>query len=794
MLISINWLKDFVNLDGIDVDKLIYNFTMSTAEVEGSKKYGYDTIGVRVGKIINIEDIPNSSKLHKVEVDIKDQKVISICGAKNIFIGAKVPFAPIGSKVQGIEVKKGNLAGNESFGICLSEKELGFSNNNDGVMILDEDFEVGKDIKCYIPLEDTVFEVDNKSLTNRPDLWGHYGIAREIACLTKRELKPLDIEDLSIYDKLPKLDINIENKNDCLRYSAIKIENITKKVSNYTMRLRLYYTGSRSINLLADITNYIMLEIGQPLHAFDGEGIESINVKRIGENTLFTTLDNVIREVPKDSLMIHNLNTPVAIAGIMGGINSEIKSNTNKLFLEAANFYSTLIRKTAIKLGLRTDASTRYEKTLDPEFTYLACARFLKILKSIDNNIKVTSSFTDIYLKKYDKIEIEIEKQYFDRYIGKELELELIVDILKRLEFNVEVKENLLKVSVPSFRATKDVSLKADLVEEVARIYGYDNIVAKPCMFETVPKRIDSSHILEYNSKNILATKFGASEIHSYVWYNKEKNKKLAIEVDDNLKIVNSLNKCDDVLRSCMGPTIIYALDNNLKYYNSVKIFEVGRVFKYKFDNSNALENKILSIGIASTKQSDSELMMQAKEMIDTIVKSEKNLKLTYELNNNEIDYKFIHPKNSYLLKLSGVTIGYVALIHPKINENINKKANACIVEMNLDVVDSIESLAIKYKETTKYQTVNIDITVTVDEEVMFKEIENVIKSVKLENLISYELIDIYQNYEKLSGKKSVTLRFILGSKNKTLLKDEIDKDMNLLIDNFEENNMIVNK
>ncbi len=794
MFISINWIKDFVNLDGIDVDKLIYNFTMSTAEVEGSKKYGYDTVGVRVGKIVNIEDIKESQKLHKVEVDLGKEKVVSICGAKNIFVGAKIPFAKVGTTVQGVRVESGKLAGYESFGICLSEKELGFSNNHDGVMILDDSFEVGEDIKKYIPLEDTVFEVDNKSLTNRPDLWGHYGIAREIACLTKRELKPLDIEDLNIFNTLENLKINVEDKNDCLRYSAIKIENITKKVSPYTMRLRLHYAGSRSINLLADLTNYIMLELGQPLHAFDGDKITSVNVKRLKEDREFITLDGVTRNVQKDSLMINNEEVPVAIAGIMGGKSSQITDSTNKLFLEAATFDSTLIRKTAIKLGLRTDASARYEKTLDPELTYIACARFVKLLSDIDSNVKITSSFTDLYLKKYDKITIDIEKNYFDKYIGKDLDLSDITDTLKRLEFRVDVDKNLLKVEVPSFRATKDISLKADLVEEVARIYGYDNILPTPSKFEAVPQRIDTIHSLEYDIKYILATKFGASEIHSYVWYNKEKNKELGIEVADNLKVVNSLSKGDDVLRSCMGPTMLYAIDNNIKYYNSVKLFEIGRVFDYKFDGSNACESKILGFGIASLKIDDTTLMLEAKQMIDTIVKVEKNLDVKYELNKGIVKNSFIHPKNSYILKVNDIFVGYVALVHPRINDNINKKASICIAELNLDILDNIKSNDIKFVEATKYQTVNIDISVIVDQNIMFLDIENVIKSMNLKYLKSYELVDVYENTEKLFGKKSVTLRFVLAANDKTLSKEEIDADMNTVIDTFNKYNMKVNK
>lgn len=794
MFISTNWIKDFVNLDGLDVDKLIYNFTMSTAEVEQIIKYGYDTDGVVVGQIESIENVENSEKLHKVLVNIGREKVISICGAKNIFVGAKVPFAPVGAKVQGMDVKQSVLNGLESFGICLSEKELGMSDDHSGVMILEDNLEVGKNIKDIISLEDTIFEVDNKSLTNRPDLWGHYGIAREFAAITKRELKPLDVEDLALYNELPKLKVSVENGEDCLRYSAITIENINRKISSYEMKIRLYYTGLRSINLLADLTNYIMLEIGQPMHAFDKRFVESVNISRLKEEQDFITLDDVTRKLPAGTLMINNENGPVAIAGIMGGLNTEIKDDTTGVFLESATFDATLIRKTAIKIAHRTDASARYEKTLDPEFVALATGRFIKLLKDLDSGVKVTSSFTDVYLKKYPTITIDINKKYFDRYIGVDLGINQIVETLTNLKFKVEQNGEDLKVEVPSFRATKDVSIKADLVEEVARIYGYDNIMPKSNLFEAVPIAQDEIHTFEYNAKNILAQKYGASEIHSYVWYNKNLNSELQIEVEDNLKVVNSLSKGDDTLRGYMAPTMLYAVNNNLKYYPECKIFEVGRTFEYKFDNSNATEKKVLGISLASTREDEESLMYEAKSMINSIFKTEKNIEPKYVLNNNELNHSWINKVNTYNIELNGVKCGYIACVHPKVIDNINKKAAIVIVEIRIDNLNEILSNKVVYTPVTKYQTTSLDLSVIVDKNVLYQEIKNIVDSLNIKYLLDYQYVGSYENEERLKDKKSVTIKFNIGSYDKTLSKEEIDEVLNTLITAFEKNNMIINK
>ena len=259
MYISINWIKDFVNLDGIDIKGLINKFTMSTAEVEGIIEYGNNTKNVVVGKILSVENVENSTKLHKVLVDIGDEKVNCICGAPNVKEGIKIAFAKDGSLVNGVEIKRTTIAGHESCGMCLSEKELGISDDHSGIMILDDNTKVGIDIKEIIPLDDIIYEVDNKSLTNRPDLWGHYGIAREIAAITGRELKPLEVADLEKYNNLDKLKISIENKDECYRYSALTIDNVTKKQSSYKMKTRLTYCGLRPISLLVDMTNYIIL-------------------------------------------------------------------------------------------------------------------------------------------------------------------------------------------------------------------------------------------------------------------------------------------------------------------------------------------------------------------------------------------------------------------------------------------------------------------------------------------------------------------------------------------------------
>ncbi len=797
MYISINWIKDFVDLDGIDVEKLIYKFTMSTAEVEGITKYGQNINGVIVAQILSVDEVENSKKLHKLMVDTGKEKLQVICGAPNVKVGAKVAFAQVGSTVDGQKIGQATLAGQVSNGMCLSEKELGVSDDHSGIIILDDDAKLGEDIKNIIPVDDVIYEVDNKSLTNRPDLWGHYGIAREIATITGRKLKPLDIEDLKMYNELEKLSIGVEVDDDnnplCLRYSAMRVENVTKKQASWKMRVRLYYCGMRSINLLADMTNYIMLELGQPMHAFDEKIVNSVNVRTLKEDSKFTTLDGQERNLDKGTLMICHEDEPVAIAGVMGGLDSEITDSTTSLFLESANFDAVAIRKTASKLDLRTDAAARYEKTLDPELTELAIARFIKVLREEDSGIKVTSAFSDVYISKYPHITIHIDKDYIDRSIGKELSMDEITTTLTNLEYDIKVDGKNITIEVPTFRATKDVSQKADIIEEIARIHGYDNIEPKTNLWKISPVPKDPVRELEYASKELLATKYGMSEIHSYVWYNTELNQELGIKVRDNLKITNGIVKLDNTLRREMAPTMLYAINKNLKYMPECKVFEVARTFDYEFDGKDAKEYKVLGIGMASTKQSEKELVYEAKSAVDSIIKINKNMDVRYE-NIEKVENNWMHPVNSFSIIVNNTNLGYISIVHPKIKDAINSKSAIVVVELRIDLLGEMAKTDISYKEISKYQNVTFDLSLIVSKDTKYSEIEDVIKSANMEYLISYNLIDIYENAEKLKDKKTVTIRFTIGSYTNTLTKEQIDGQREKVLAALKANNMNINE
>ncbi|MBR6667212.1 MAG: phenylalanine--tRNA ligase subunit beta, partial [Clostridia bacterium] len=573
MYISMNWIQEFVDLSGIDLMALIHQFSLSTAEVENEIFLkGSDLSGVVVAEIKSVENHPESKKLHLLKVDCGEADLVDVvCGAPNVRVGMKTAFAKLGAQIGEITIAPRKLAGCTSHGMCCSEKELGLSDNNDGIMDITEDVAVGTDVKDLWQIDDIVFEVDNKSLTNRPDLWGHYGIAREFAALAKRPLKPMAVVDLEQYKNLPAIDMKIEDPL-CQRYSCLTVENITRNVAPMNMRIRLFYCGMRAINLLADLTNYLMLEMGQPMHAFDSRKVEKIRIKRFAEPFTFQTLDKVERNIDENTLMICNGDKPVAIAGIMGGLDSEIVADTTSLTLESATFDAASVRKSTVRLGHRTDASARYEKSLDPEMTVPAIARFVKLLQDADAGMRVTSCLTDERAFQYPQITLDFDKRFVDRYTGIEISDEHIVSTLTALGFVVRQDGDKFSVDVPSWRATKDVTIKADIIEEITRIYGYDNFDVHTAEAPLYPVREHVEKTTENKVKDILVKRYGLHEVHSYVWQYSDEYKKLGIEVEDNIRLLGAANPNIEVIRRSIVPTQLVQVKGNTAYAPSFGI------------------------------------------------------------------------------------------------------------------------------------------------------------------------------------------------------------------------------
>ena len=645
MFLSMNWISDFVDLSGLDKLKLINQFSLSTAEVENEIFFkGSDISGIVVAEIKSVENHPDSKKLHLLKVDAgEDELVDVVCGAPNVKVGMKTAFAKVGAKIGEIEIAPRKLAGYVSNGMCCSEKEIGISDDNSGIMEITDDIPNGTDLKSVYAIDDIIFEVDNKSLTNRPDLWGHYGIAREFATLSGRELKSIDTVDLNKYNSLPKVDMKIEDPL-CQRYSCLQVENIKRSVSPVDMRIRLYYCGMRAINFLADLTNYLMLEMGQPMHAFDSRKVEKIRIKRFDTPFTFQTLDGVERNIDENTLMICNDNTPVAIAGIMGGLDSEIVDDTTTLTLESATFNAASIRKSTVRLSHRTDASMRYEKCLDPEMTVTAIARFVKLLQQYDDGATVVSSLTDDYAYHYDKVELKFDKNFVDKYTGIDIPKDTIVSTLKSLGFGVELDGSEFTVDVPSWRATKDVTMKADIIEEITRIYGYDNFEINTAVAPLYPVRPSVEKTVEDKIKDLLVKRFSLHELHSYVWSYYDELKAIGLDADGVIKLDGATNPNIETIRRSIIPTQLCQVKSNTSFAPHFGIFEIGRVVEGIDENNLCIERKKLAITLYNKIGAVPALFYALRNMLEVMSDDIKHKPLSFEA--KQAEYPYQHPIN----------------------------------------------------------------------------------------------------------------------------------------------------
>lgn len=787
MYISLNWIKDFVDLSGVDVENLVNKFTMSCAEVEGVEYKGRELSGVVTAKIIDVKPVENSKKLHLLQVDAGDEVLQIVCGAPNVRVGLVTALAKVDAKLGDITIGKAKLAGIESYGMCCGGDEIGINDDHSGIVELDDDTPLGKDIKEVLDIEDVIIEIDNKSLTNRPDLWGHYGIAREIAALVGRELKPLNIEDVKNFEGKQKTNISVDTKS-CYRYTSANMENITKTKSDLNTQIRLFYCGMRGINLLADITNYVMLELGQPMHAFDNSIVKDIKVKDLDKAEGFKTLDDMDRELPAGTMVITSAGKPVAVAGVMGGQNSEINDNTTSVLIESACFDGAVVRKTAAALKLRTESSARYEKMLDPELTKTALLRYVYLVKKNDSGAKISSDIVDIYNFKYPKINIKIEKEYIYKYIGIEIPEERIVDILTKLQFNIVNKNNgVYEIEVPSFRATKDISGKADIIEEIARVYGYDNIPPKTLKQPLIPSLLNKDVKLEYDVKYNLVNRYNLNEVHSYLWYDLEMNKILDIEPTSVIRCVNSINKDNDKIRSTIIPSLLKTVYDNKNAQNEVGIFEIGRVVK-NLNKETGLVNETKSLGIVLyKKQGDQkELLVSIKNMVDYLF--EYIIKADYELEIGESTEKYYHPVNFYNVKVNGKIVGNINLLHPTTLNNLEKNSAVAVCEINFTEVIELKTKDVKFAPIAKFPTTKLDFNFLIPKKMLYKDIISYANSIETELCYSVSLLDIYEKEDE--ELKSYTLHYEVNSMERNLTTQDIEKFHTAVIEKFKQNNI----
>ena len=770
MLISCNKLKSHIkNPEDIDWLNIWDTFTLRTAEVENVEVKGNKFDNVVVAEIIECEEHPDSDHMHVLKVNVGDKEPIQVvCGAPNVRVGLKTAYVRVGGHIDGIEIKARPLRGILSNGMCCSGRELGISDNHDGIMELPNDWSVGKNIKEYLPIDDIIVEIDNKSLTNRPDLWGHYGIAREICAITNHELLPLDI--LEIKNDKEDLDIIIKDNNLCYRYTGLKIENINNNKTPFDMQIFLYYVGMRSISLLVDLTNYLMMELGEPMHAFDARVVKNIEVGLANEGDTYTTLDGVERKLTNEMLMIKNGDKYFGIAGVMGGLDSEILPDTTSVFLESACFNAGSIRRCAAKLGFRTEASARYEKSLDPNMTDLAIKRLAYLLKEQNPDMVIASNLTDVYPTKLEEEQIVLDKKTLSIYMGRTLEDEVVKNILESLGFKVTVASDYYDVTVPTFRATKDIKIKEDLIEEIARIYGLENFVPKPLKLDLTITEHETIYNEEYEIKELLAKKYDMHEVHSYIWYDTETLKELNIEK----KNVSVLGKeSNNILRDDLSLSLMNIVRENFKNYSKFGIFEIGTVIQ---NNEN---KRVLSIILTDNEKNLEAIYNKAKSIVKYLFKVLKNKEVTFTNNVNELTY--YDDALGKIINVDDSKIGVLNVLNKSCTNKLSKKKAVVTIDIDFDKYVKLNKEDILSKEISKYPEVELDYTIILENK-KYEDLDKVLKSFMSKLIKNYRLVEVYEN--------KYLIRYTLGSDTKTLEQKELQTFKDRFIEHIKDNGL----
>ncbi|MGN0528148.1 MAG: phenylalanine--tRNA ligase subunit beta, partial [Eubacterium sp.] len=513
------------------------------------------------------------------------------------------------------------------------------------------------------------------------------------------------------------------------------------------------------------LTNYLMLEMGQPMHAFDSRKVGKIRIRRFDKPFTFQTLDGVERNIDENTLMICNDETPVAIAGIMGGLDSEIVEDTTTLTLESATFDAASIRKSTVRLSHRTDASMRYEKCLDPEMTVPAVARFIKLLQDIDPESTVVSALTDEYAYHYDTVELNFDKAFVDKYTGIDIDNETIIETLTSLGFTASVSNDDFDVVVPSWRATKDVTMNADIIEEITRIYGYDNFDVHTTRSPLYPVRPYAEKTLEDKIKDLLVKRFSLHELHSYVWAYYDELKALGIDVEGEIKLVNATNPNIETIRKSIIPTQLCQVKINTSFATDFGIFEIGRVVSGIDENNLCIENKKLAVTLFSKTKSVPQLYFELRDMIEIMVSDLRHKAVKYEAKKAVSNYQ--HPRNLNSIIVDDKKIGEIGIVHPVVSKKIDKKASIVFAELDVNLLAEIENASIQYEEPSKFPAMDIDLSFVSDK---FAPIARAIENAKCPLIKKVEVTDVYED----DNSKSITTRITFAHPERTLTREEV--------------------
>ncbi len=783
MLISLNWIKDFVEIPDMPAKELGSLFTLATAEVEDVITKGAGLRPVTVVEIKSLRPHPEADKLNLVTIFTgKDEREI-VCGATNVRVGLKVPYAPTGTTLpNGMTLEPKKIRGILSEGMLCSEVELGLSNEGKGLMELDASAAPGTSIVDYLKMKpDVILDVDNKSLTHRPDLWGFLGLAREFAAAHKKPLKnPFNSEwtkkqEAHFNKALTPVKIDVSKDSSCLAYYGLSMDIPKMGQTPDWMKERLETVGLRSINLIVDISNYAMIELGMPNHIFDREKIKGgvVKIARLGKEEKFKTLDEVERNLIATDTVISDSERALVLAGLMGGLNSGVEDNSTKLFLEVANWEAPEVRKTSVRLGLRTDSSQRFEKTLDSNLCYRSLLRLVDLITELCPGATVVG-MPEQYMnedKRSQELTLEISHAQIISNLGMEISQDTIRGIFERLDFKVAEKNNVYAVTIPTYRTTKDIYCKADLVEEIGRMIGYDNITPVSPMLPVKPVRLSVTKQFHRKIQDFLVNQGKSLQVMTYPLTGKDLLDKAMWPVaNDHLVLVNALSVEQDRMRPSLIPLALEMAAQNQKNYEAFSFFELGRSY-LDFEK----ERSQLLIGFYSK---DKSRFLEIENVIEKLLAS-LNISFNFAPKNDKFanvlmpkEWPGVHPHEYLNIQIMGKFAGAITTVHPLVMKNFKMKGH-----LTLAVIDLTDLEAREIKDKTKYAPIakfpssSCDFTVVMNKDLPAASVITALNSLKNKEIKSKSIVDIFMMNET---QKAVSIRTVFEDSEKTLTPEVI--------------------
>lgn len=787
MLISLNWIKDFVQIQEMPAKELASLFTLTTAEVEDVIVKGENLRPVLCAEIKSIKPHPDSDKLNLVTIDYgkPDFKEV-VCGAPNVKVGLRIPFAPIGTTLpNGMTLEPKKIRGILSDGMLCSETELGLGEGKAGLMELGSDAIPGTPLPTYLKIpSDVILDVDNKSLTHRPDLWGMLGLAREFAASHK---KPLNNKFTSDWQKTIEakfntspspIKIDVSSDCSCLAYYGLSLDNIKMGPTPNWMKERLETVGLRSINLLVDISNYVMVELGMPNHIFDRDKIQGdkLFIKKLSGDTKFKTLDEVERQLTSSDTVISDASKSLVLAGIMGGSDAGVTLSSGKIFLEVANWEAPEVRKTSVRLGLRSDSSQRFEKTLDSHLCYRSLLRLVELILELIPEAKIIGA-PEKYVKEESlskELNLKISHQEIISALGMEISELRVKDIFERLDFKVNLKSDQYEVVIPTYRTTKDMSCKADLIEEIGRMIGYDNITPVSPLLPVKPVRLGSAKQFHRKIQDFMVMQAKALQVMTYPLTGEELLKRALWPVlNEKLVLVNALSVEHDRMRPSIIPAAIEMASQNQKNYSAFSFFELGRSY-LDFEN----ERSQLVIGMYSKDESRFLELINSVEKLFSLLNVSFNLAPKNEKFPNSVmpaSWPGIHPHEFQNIQIMGKYTGALTTVHPLVLKNFKMKGFLSLAVIDITDLENREIKdKTKYTSISKFPSSSCDFTVVMNKDVPAASAVTALSTLKNKEIKSKSIVGIFEINET---QKAVSIRTLFEDSEKTLTP-ELIKDL----------------